>query len=34
MAIKTGTAITASDLTSLKNKILTMYGKRTITVNN
>lgn len=33
MSIRTGTAITASDLTSLKNKILTMYGKRTVNVS-
>ncbi len=30
MSIRSGTAVTATDLNSLKTKILTMYGNRTI----
>ena len=33
MAVKSGTAITKTDLDSLKSKILTMYGNRQLTVN-
>ena len=33
MAVKSGTAITASDLASLRTKILTMYGNRQLSVN-
>ena len=30
MSIRSGTAVTATDLNSLKTKILTMYGNRTV----